>query len=66
MVSDPGYHTWDVTYCHGMIGDEHVTVFLPFNQLPKYGYRAAIVKEAIRDGVYARGLGILDNISTLC
>lgn len=66
LLSDPGYHSWDVSYCHGMIGDEHVDVELPFSDLPKRGWKAAIIEEAKRDGVFAKGLGILDNVSTLC
>ena len=66
LVSDPGFPLWDVSYCHGILNGEPVNVVLPFSQLPKKNMRSAIVKAAIRDGVYARGLGILDNISTLC
>lgn len=68
LLSDPSFPAWDVSYCHGSLchTGELVRVELPFSQLPKRGMRAAIVKHAIRDGVYARGLGVLDNISTLC
>lgn len=66
LLSDPGLPWWDVSYCHGNIGNEQVEVDLPFNQLPKRGMRAAIVKYAKRYNVFAKGLGILDNISTLC
>lgn len=68
LLSDPGFPAWDVSYCHGWLCStgEIVRVELPFSQLPKRGMRAAIVKAAIRDNVYARGLGVLDNISTLC
>ena len=65
LLSDPGFPAWDVSYCWGMIGDEFVEVRLPFDQLPKRGFRRAIVEYAKEDGVYARGLGILDNVSTL-
>ena len=66
LISDPGFPEWDVSYCHGFIGDEPVWVILPFGQLPKRGVSRAIVEHAKRDGVYARGIGILENISTLC
>lgn len=68
LLSDPGYPEWDVSYCHGYIEatKEPVHVQLPFSQLPKKGYRAEIVKHARRDRVFAKGVGILDNISTLC
>lgn len=67
LLSDPGFPAWDVSYCHGTIvtTGEQVDVELPFDQLPKRRMRAAIVAAAIRDNVYARGLGILENISTL-
>lgn len=65
LLSDPGYPYWDVSYCHGRIGKEDVDVELPFSELPKRGMTRAIVDAAIRDKVYARGLGILDAISTL-
>ena len=65
LLSDPGFPVWDVSYCHGRIGTEMVNVSLPFDQLPRKGMVKAIVEYAKRDKVYARGLGILDNISTL-
>lgn len=67
LLSDPGFPLWDVSYCHGMIGDEHVDVQLPFSQLLKYGTTISkqIVAEAKKEGVYAKGLGILDAISKL-
>lgn len=66
LVSDPGFPFWDVSYCHGELGGKIVQVGLPFSQLPKRGIRQEIVKWAQREVVYAKGLGILDNISTLC
>lgn len=66
LLSDPGYPYWDVSYCHGVLDGKHVDVQLPFSELPKRGMKAAIIAEAKRDGVYAKGIGILDNISTLC
>lgn len=66
LLSDPGFPMWDVSYCHGELNGKPVDVSLPFFQLPKYGWKKAIVEHAKRDGVFAKGLGILDNISSLC
>jgi hypothetical protein len=65
LVSDPGFPAWDVSYCHGMLDGEPVDVLLPFSQLPKRNTRAAIIDCAKKAKLYAKGLGILDNISTL-
>ena len=65
LLSDPGYPAWDVSYCHGQIGDEKVCVELPFDQLPKKRMLAAIVTHAKHDGVNARNMGVFDAISTL-
>jgi hypothetical protein len=65
LLSDPGFPVWDVSYCHGVLDGKHVDVELPFDQLPKRNYRGFIVQEAKRERVYAKALGILDNISTL-
>jgi hypothetical protein len=66
LLSDPGFPWWDVSYCHGQLKDgTNVQVDLPFSQLPKRGMRKAILEHAKRDGVYAKGLGVFDNISTL-
>lgn len=68
LLSDPGFPAWDVSYCYGTLdgGKTFVRVSLPFSQLPKRGMVRAIVQHAKRDGVYARGNGALDNLSTLC
>jgi len=65
MLTDPGFPMYDVSYCHGMIDGEPVEVRLPFSQLPKRGWKRAVVKYAIKDGVHAKSLGIFDNFSTL-
>lgn len=66
LLSDPGHPVWDVSYCHGVNSDgKACEVELPFDQLPKKGMRRAIVWYAKKDGIFAKGLGILDNISTL-
>ena len=66
LLSDPGFPVWDVSYCHGQLDGEPVDVELPFFQLPKRGWRKAVVEYAKRDGVYAKGIGIFENVSTLC
>lgn len=67
LLSDPGFPMWDVSYCTGVMSDgEVVDVMLPFSQLPKRGYKRAIVNYAKKDGIFAKGIGVLDNISTLC
>ena len=70
LLSDPGFPWWDVSYCHGQYEEDGETVnchvILPFSQLPKRGFRGAIVKAAIADGVNAKKMGALDAISTLC
>lgn len=66
LLSDPGFPVWDVSYCFGEMKDSTpVRVSLPFDQLPKRGFRRAIVEYAKQDGVHAARLGLLDNISTL-
>lgn len=63
LLSDPGYPYWDVSYCHGELNGKHVDVLLPFSHLPKRGMSKEIVEHAKRDGVFAKGLGILGAIS---
>lgn len=65
LLSDPGFPVWDVSYCHGQIGNEPVEVELPFSQLPKRSIQRAIVAYAKRDKVFAKGTGIFDCISKL-
>lgn len=65
LVSDPGYPVWDVSYCDGELDGKFVQVELPFSQLPKGSVTKAIIEHARRKKVFAKGLGILDCISTL-
>ncbi len=68
LLSDPGFPVWDVSYCHGELKDgTPCEVSLPFHQLPKGkgGINGAIIAHAKQDGVFAKGLGIFDVISTL-
>lgn len=69
LLSDPGYPMWDVSYCYGTLHDgRNVRVRLPFHQLSKRNLKGDIVRFAQEDGVFAKGLHILDDdvISTLC
>ena len=66
LLSDPGFPAWDVSYCHGILDGRHVNVELPFSQLRKRGWKAEVIEYAKQDNVYAKGLGILTNVSTLC
>lgn len=69
LVSDPGFPAWDLSYCHGVDVDGNpVQVELPFSQLPKGKgqIQRAIIAHAKRDGVFAKGLGVFNSISTLC
>ena len=64
LISDIGWPTWDVSYCVGRIGERIVRVALPFDTLRKgSGLKKAIITFAKKDNVFAKGLGILDNIS---
>jgi len=69
LLSDPGFPLWDVSYCYGVLKDGRLArVGLPFGQIPKRGFQRFIVEEAKKEGVYAKGIGLLDsaNISKLC
>ena len=66
LLSDPGFPFWDVSYCYGELKDgTAVRVSLPFHQLRKGRVNADIIEAAKADGVYAKGLGIFEVISTL-
>tara|TARA_R110002020_G_scaffold36080_5_gene108507 strand:+ start:1559 stop:1891 length:333 start_codon:yes stop_codon:yes gene_type:complete len=58
---------WDISYCHGTYNGEKVVIDLPFDRLPKKNFKKYIINWAIKEKVYAKGLGILDdcNISKL-
>jgi hypothetical protein len=72
LLSDAGFPYWDISYCYGLLKatDEFphgvpVRVLLDVYQLPKRGYRRVLVELAKASGKYAKGIGLLDNISTL-
>lgn len=69
LLSDPGFPFWDVSYCYGVLKDGTLArVQLPFGQIPKRGFKRFLVEEAKKEGVYAKGIGLLDsaNHSKLC
>lgn len=67
LLSDPGLPWWDVSYIHGVLKDGTLCrVQNPFPNLPKRGLKKAIIEQAKKDGVFAKGLGVFDAISTLC
>jgi hypothetical protein len=64
LVTDPGFPFADVSYCYGDLADgSPVRVRLPFHQLPRKGLHKAIVTHAVRDGVHAKRLGVLDAVA---
>lgn len=65
LLTDPGFPFWDVSYCDGILDGHHVRVQLPFSQLNRGNVSRQIIAYAKRDRVYAKGLGILDCVSTL-
>lgn len=60
LLGDPGFPYFDVSYCHGRIGEELVEVLVPFSQVPRKGMTAFLLKEASRDGLYLKGTGLFD------
>lgn len=66
LISDQDFPFWDLSYCYGVLKDgTKCRVQVPFFQLPKNDLRGAIIRDAKRDGVFAKGLGIFEAIS-LC
>lgn len=65
LLTDPGFPFWDVSYCDGELDGYHVRVHLPFSQLKRGNLSRQIIEYAKHGRVYAKGLGILDCISTL-
>lgn len=67
LLTDRDFPYWDLSYCHGVLKDgTEVRVQLPVYQFSKRKpLKVAIVDMAREAGVYAKGLGLLDAISTL-
>ena len=56
------YPFLDLSYCWGTLKDgAHVRVSLPVHSFPKRGLKRALVEMAKEAGVYAKGLGLLDD-----
>lgn len=68
LVSDPGHPVWDLSYCHGELKDGRtVQVQLPSTRFSKKHLKTDIVTMCKREGVFAKGLGLLnDNIISKC
>lgn len=66
LLSDPGYPVWDLSYCYGVdVDGKPVRVQLPRYQFPKRNLSRALVDMAREAGRYAKGMGLLDAVSTL-
>lgn len=56
------YPFLDLSYCWGTLRDgRHVPVQLPISRFPKRGLKKALVEMAKAEGVFAKGLGLLDD-----
>lgn len=61
-----GYGYWDVSYVHGVLKDgTPCRVHLPVREFRRGNLSRQIVEMCREAGVYAKGLGILDAVSTL-
>jgi hypothetical protein len=70
LISDPGLPWWDVSYCYGLLKDgTWADVVLPECDLRRGpgapSLSSQLVAIAKSQGVYARGIGLLDSVSTL-
>ncbi|UVK63841.1 hypothetical protein SEA_LILYPAD_37 [Gordonia phage LilyPad] len=61
LISDPGFPYWDVSYCHGELKDgTPVRIQIPVPHFRKRTLKGDIIAMAKREGVFAKGLGLLD------
>lgn len=66
LLSEPGTPFWDLSYCYGLdVDGKPVRVSLPRHQFPKRNLSRALVDMAREAGRYAKGMGLLDAVSTL-
>ena len=67
LLGSPGWPNWDVSYCHGEdVDGKPCRVVLPFSEIPRRGrITTHLIAEAKHAGVYAKGLGLFDAISTV-
>jgi hypothetical protein len=60
------YPYWDLSYCYGQLADgTNVRVYLGEHRFGRYTYKRELVALAKAAGRYGKGMGLLDNISTL-
>jgi hypothetical protein len=66
LLTDPGFPWYDLSYCHGELKDgTPVRVNLPRYQFGKRNLKGDLLLMCREAGVYAKGLGLFDAISTL-
>jgi hypothetical protein len=66
LISNIGYPVWDVSYCTGIdVNGNEVRVALPFAAIKKGKIAETIIEYAKKDNVYAKGLGIFNDIDCL-
>ena len=67
LLSDPGFPFWDVSYCYGVLrdGTEVEVRTSIYNLHKRKSISSQIVAFAIKAGVNAKKLGLLNSISTL-
>lgn len=61
LLGERGFPYYDLSYCYGVLKDgTPVRVRLPEHQWPRRGFERALVEMCKREGVYGKGIGILD------
>ena len=61
LLTDRGFPFWDVSYCYGVLKDgTKVRVNLPQHQFPRATLKGSLIEMCKREGVFAKGLGLLD------
>jgi len=62
LISDPDTPWWDLSYCYGTLHNgDHVRIQMPVWQFPKTNLKRYIVEICKECGVYAKGLGLIDD-----
>lgn len=66
LLTDPGCPFFDVSYVYGTLSDgRHVRVDLGAHQLQRRNLNGQLIELAKAAGRFAKGLGMLDNVSIL-
>ena len=61
LLTEPGYPYYDISYCYGTLKDgRHVRISNTPMHLPRRNLKGALIQWAKDEGVYAKGLGLLD------